>query len=270
MRLAATAPAMIALALPAGASATVECGIEEREPAGAASDALRITTSEVGDGVAVVRAGEEIVVSDDRRSEPVACVGGAATVASIDSIELFTDRPENFLYVDLSGNRLAPGASGESEGDPEIELGIDWPAGFLGFGGARKSDLLSFGHRGGELVGQLNLDDDRDVVATSVGGLLVRGQAGNDTITGRGLTQVELRGSVEPIAPLRTFATFEGATGKDNLAGGAKPDILSGGPGDDLILASGGGRDDVDCGGGDDQVFAGPRDKLRHCERVKR
>lgn len=272
MRIAPWIAAAVAVGLlPAPASAAVECGVSPRGPDGPAGDALTITTTEESDGVALFREGERIAVSDDRRMLAVDCLGGPAEVGSVDTIELATQQAETFLYADLSGGGFAPGVEGESDGEPEIELDVEWPLGFLGIGGTRRADLLSFGQRDGRVAGQLNLDDDADLSASSAGTLLVRGQGGDDTIGARGFTQVELpRQGESPVTPLRTFASFEGGPGNDSLTGGTRFDMLHGGKGDDLILADGGGRDEVNCGGGDDEAFAGPRDRLRGCERVVR
>jgi hypothetical protein len=270
VRFAPCIAAVVVLALPAPTRAAVECGVESRGPEGPAGDSVAITTTEPDDGVALFREGDRIAVSDDRRMLPVDCAGGPAMVQSVDSIELVTTQPEPFLYVDISRGGLVPGVEGESDGEPEIELSVEWPNGFLGMGGTRGPDLFSFGNRDGALVGALNADDDVDVSANTAGTLLIRGQGGDDAITGRGLTEANPRQAEPPPGPLRTYASFEGGPGNDTLVGGVKQDILYGGRGGDLILADGGGRDEIDCGAGRDEVFVGSRDRVRRCERVVR
>jgi hypothetical protein len=260
----------VAAAAGAPAQAAVECGVESRDPDGPAGDVLGVRTTAPADGVALVRAGDELVVSDDRTGQRLACAGGPPLVGTVDSVTIATDQPEAFAYVDLSGGRFAPGAGGEPDGDPEIEFGVEWPSGFLGVGGGRAPDVLSFGRRGGEIAGQLNSDEDPDLEANTLATLLLRGKGGDDVLSAAGLTRPELPRQAEPVSPLRTSASFEGGPGRDTITGGARADLVTGDGGNDLILVGGGGRDEVDCGPGRDEAFAGRRDKVRRCERVVR
>jgi hypothetical protein len=267
-----SAVALLAVAAlaPEPAAGAVECGVRAGDPEGPVGDVLAVTTSQAADGVAVSRAGAEIRVSDDRLGQEVACSGGPPLVDTVDSVAISTAQAEAFAYLDLSGGGFAPGAGGEAESEPEIEFAIEWPTGFLGVGGGRQADVLSFGRRDGEIVGQLNADADPDVDANALDNLLLRGKGGDDTLSAAGLTRPELPRQDQPVAPLRSFASLEGGPGKDNLTGGAREDLVAGGGGDDLILVDGGRRDEVDCGAGRDEAFAGRRDKVRRCERVVR
>jgi hypothetical protein len=73
-------------------------------------------------------------------------------------------------------------------------------------------------------------------------------------------------------------ATSRGTGGADVVSGAGKRDRISTRGGKDRVCAragrdrvvGGAGRDRIDCGRGRDVAIAGPRDKLRRCERVRR
>jgi Calx-beta domain-containing protein/hemolysin type calcium-binding protein len=92
-----------------------------------------------------------------------------------------------------------------------------------------------------------------DVIAGGPGPDCLNGGAGND--------QVDGEGGRDRVA---------GGEGDDHLTGGKGRDRVGGGPGNDRIKVTGGGRDRVRCGSGKDRVTAGPADRLRGCERVRR
>jgi hypothetical protein len=77
----------------------------------------------------------------------------------------------------------------------------------------------------------------------------------------------------------RRFDVVEGGEGGDRISTGRRGDLILPGPGRDAVHAgrggdqifgSSGGADVINCGPGRDRVFAGPRDRLRRCERVRR
>jgi Ca2+-binding RTX toxin-like protein len=92
-----------------------------------------------------------------------------------------------------------------------------------------------------------------DLIAGGAGPDCLDGGAGNDDVAGEAGRD-------------RVF----GGDGDDRLAGAQGRDRVRGGPGKDRIRVAGGGRDTVRCGPGRDRVAAGPADKLRGCERVRR
>ncbi|HEX8122442.1 MAG TPA: calcium-binding protein [Solirubrobacteraceae bacterium] len=100
---------------------------------------------------------------------------------------------------------------------------------------------------------------------------VLRGTARADRLLGRPVADLILAG------PGRDTVLARG--GSDCVAGGAGDDRLSGGRGADVLLGQGGndvlvggpGRDLLDCGPGRrDRAVAGPRDRTRGCERVRR
>jgi Ca2+-binding RTX toxin-like protein len=79
------------------------------------------------------------------------------------------------------------------------------------------------------------------------------GGAGNDTIDGKAGNDL-----------------LDGGAGDDKLTGGAGKDVFKGGAGKDRIYAYDKKAEVVDCGSGRDTVVADKKDRLRHCEKVKR
>jgi Ca2+-binding RTX toxin-like protein len=63
---------------------------------------------------------------------------------------------------------------------------------------------------------------------------------------------------------------LKGGAGADQLKGGPGRDVFAGGSGADGIDSADGRREKVDCGSGRDRVRADKRDRLKHCELVKR
>jgi Polysaccharide lyase/RTX calcium-binding nonapeptide repeat (4 copies) len=82
---------------------------------------------------------------------------------------------------------------------------------------------------------------------------VIRGKGGNDLIKGR-----------------KSGDCLRGGLGDDTVRGGAGHDFLRGGPGRDRLVARDGERDVVRCGHGKDLALVGAKDKVRHCERVRR
>ncbi len=114
-------------------------------------------------------------------------------------------------------------------------------------------------------------DVDGDAFLGSTMTVLLRGERGGDTLSGRG-------DSTGFIGPLEIPMTIEGGPGKDKITGGGERDILygeggkdklSGGAKKDIFEVEGGKKDKVKCGTGNDQVFADASDKIAaDCERV--
>jgi Ca2+-binding RTX toxin-like protein len=93
----------------------------------------------------------------------------------------------------------------------------------------------------------------RDKTSGGAGNDSINGQSGNDTLSG-GTGNDRLSGS----------------TGNDKLNGGSGRNTYSGGPGKDTISAANGRVEKIDCGSGRDSVRADRKDKVKHCERVRR
>jgi Ca2+-binding RTX toxin-like protein len=93
----------------------------------------------------------------------------------------------------------------------------------------------------------------RDRMSGGAGNDSLNGQSGNDTLSG-GTGNDKLSGS----------------TGNDKISGGSGKNTYSGGPGKDTISAANGRVEKIDCGSGRDSVRADRKDKVKHCERVRR
>ncbi len=207
MRIALAAAAAALLALPGSASAAVECGVVDRE--------VQISTTAFADGVAIVREGDQIAVTDDRTGLPVSCAGGPPAVSSVDAIELRTEQEETSLYVDLAKGSIPP-------------LEISWVNGSFGIGGTRQEDVLEFGNLSGSLVSVP--ESDLEVAATGTGNMLIRGGKGDD--------KIDFSAYHDPgFAPAKVFASILAGPGDDRVGGGTKPDIIECGGGFDKVVA---------------------------------
>ena len=196
-----------ALLIPAQAAASVGCTLE--------GDALALSTSEFAEGVALVRDGDAIDVTDDRTGIPVSCMGGMPAIGSVGRVSLTAAADETSLYIDRAGGPFTG-----------IRFELSGPSMFLGVGGTKRGDLASFGTRGGVTVGKLTVDGE-EIAAADLINVLARGGGGSDFLTAAGSLEGP-RGSFE----IRVPATFEGGSGGDFIAGGAAPDVLMGGPGE--------------------------------------
>jgi hypothetical protein len=244
MRRLALLPILALAILPSPAQGAVDCGI--------IGTFVEIRTTAFGDGAAVVRDGDEIVISDDRRGEPIECVGGTPRVETTERIQMTTSHEENSLYLNLN------------EG-PLPSVGVAWPGGFLGVGGTRGPDSFSFSQ---PAAGPYGLLGSADVKLNELGGLLLRGTGGDDFLSALGPPDGPSSAGAS-YRPLRTSVTFEAGPGADAIIGGKRPDIIQAGGGGDKVWAKGGGPDEINCGGGHDKVFAKRNDKTDSCERVR-
>ena len=95
---------------------------------------------------------------------------------------------------------------------------------------------------------------------------ILRGDAGNDTVTGGGTLEGGA-GNDELDAPLRVeAAALHGGGGNDSLQGGGGPDSLAGADGTDHLIGEAGndqldggeGGDELEGSGGDDRLVGGP------------
>ena len=88
------------------------------------------------------------------------------------------------------------------------------------------------------------------------------GLGGNDTIDGGGGNDFIDGGSGND--------KLIGGAGDDQLIGGGGTDKFSAGAGNDWINANDGKREVVDCGGGKDTAMVDTKDRVVHCEKVRR
>jgi hypothetical protein len=152
---------------------------------------------------------------------------------------------------------------------PDADVTVVRPRGVgLSFRTGTGDDTLSLSG-GPEMSGPLNVRFA--FVAPGAGADVVRSRkAGVYAFGGDGADVISLGE--------RTDAA-EGGRGRDVISTGRRRDLILPGPGRDVVdsgagrdevLGASGGVDVIDCGAGRDRVAAGPGDRLRECERVKR
>jgi Ca2+-binding RTX toxin-like protein len=129
-------------------------------------------------------------------------------------------------------------------------------------------------HKGWPRIdGQLEMhsyDGDGHMFGTARSDELLGGH-GNDTILGRGASDV-IWGDYKPCCqPTRQHDVLMGGTGRDHIYASHGWNRIAAGPGRDLIHGHY-GRGTIDCGGGRDKVYLShrsrPKYRLRHCERI--
>ncbi len=227
-----------------------------------ATKVVTMTLTDDFDG-RIIRSGRAILFVQG--GNPRAC--GAATVrntaridvrgtgASADTISA------NYVYIDESNGRLAPGSKAERSGKSEIEIRVSvtpgtnpFPPGgpfplqleYIGTSGA---DAVTVGVNGLDLRG----DGDLDVTPrmTSFDQYALSGRSGRDRLSAAG-SRATGRAVADPV-------TLAGGDGNDRLTGGRSADILdeSGSTGDDALLG-GSGNDRLRGGRGADSLFGGP------------
>jgi Ca2+-binding RTX toxin-like protein len=202
---------------------------------------------------------------------PSQCDG--ATLSNTDSIEVVGTPYQEALTIH---GVFAPGRSPESEGEPEIEITIDFgnsPNDNLGVFGTDAADRLTIGAFGLAV----NDDLDLDVTVTGVDYILGWGMGGDDLMSARGGL-----GTGDP-SPVGVQLVAEGGNDRvldglndDSLGAGRGQDVVMGGTGDDFVkggagndqLAGGKGADVLRAGKGDDRCKPGPgKDLAAKCER---
>lgn len=245
-----------------------------------------LTVRSKSDLYTVRRFGEEIRVFDIFNPK-IPCIGAppsGPTVTNTDQIRLVHARGGGAGGdVSLAGGPFAPGASGESDGHPEIEFR------FVQRGtGPRSLSLLEvLGGPGPEVLawsadGGLNLNagdgGDLDVDITVGGGrwfglplgvLLAEPLGGDDQVVPAArsvLTGVFSEGGKgdDLLRSSGRGGIMDGWGGDDTIIGGKDHESISGGPGADRILAGAGwnflgggpGRDRIRGGGGRDAIGA--------------
>jgi hypothetical protein len=282
----AAAPAALALVIcalaPATASAEISCAVQEAGAPGPPGNVLAISaTTTEADVVAVMRNGDEIVVSNDAQGAQVACGGGTPTVTNVDTIN-FTGAPGTSLAIDLRGGQFEPGATASALG-PEIEWSLNWSGGYLLVNSAPGGDAIGLGLTGSGPAANLNRahEDPWDAEAAigDVTSVYLRGDNGTEFLSAAG----NFAPFTEFTAPLNRSSVLDGGGGTDMLHGGSATDLIDGGGGGDEIvgglgrddIVGGGGgdfidvkdgeRDHVNCGSGKDRVRKDRKDKLLKC-----
>jgi Ca2+-binding RTX toxin-like protein len=151
--------------------------------------------------------------------------------------------------------------------------------------GTRGADRL-FGTGAGDL---LMAGRGNDLLRGGGGADCLRGERGNDRLEGGdgndklfgGPNWDKLSGGAgnDQLSGDSGADRVAGGSGRDRVLGGSGPDRLAGGTGVDIQLAGSGNdyvdavdrrREVVDCGSGRDRVRVDRRDRVKHCERVKR
>ena len=140
----------------------------------------------------------------------------------------------NLLDCTVS-NTAAPG-TGDDDGDG---------------GGRNACDNVYIGTK---VRDKLTGTEESDKIKGKNGRDVLNGKAGNDCING-GSGKDKVKGGPD----------------NDKLQGGRGKDKIKGNAGKDIIRARRGGRDRIDCGPGKDKAIIDKRrDRVRHCEKVKK
>ena len=291
--------ALLGLALAPQADARTRCAY-----GGPPTNVLSVTITGDFSGV-IARRGAAISVRDEFSDRSSSCAGATPTVFNTDTIRVRAAAQAG-VNVRLGGGPLAPGATPEPTGAPEIEIQISGRDLIAYVTGTSRADALRWGpagsHAGLNLNPRVAGDSDVDVTIGGAESFLVAvGGAGNDTIDGiqgdlirggifsqgdRGRDFLRIPagagGVLEggPGADVLTGAdgvdNLDGEGGNDVIDGGGETDDIDGGPGRDRIFGGGGAddieavdhrRDIISCGPGRDTVRADRRDRLRGCER---
>jgi hypothetical protein len=229
--------------------------------------------------------------------QPATC-NATPTVHNTDAIRVFMDgQEETELDISLEGGSLAPGATPEVDGSPEIEISVEHLTSFhsVGFTGGPENDWFRFGS-GSDLAGvNLNAQAEStsaDVDATftpstdpesdpSLPAGFARMGAGDDVVTDSGGPEFE--GSYPVFAafggpgsdtltatnPLFTF--MKGGGGDDRIqVGDGKRNVITGGGGRDTIISGAHGNDEVIPGKGHDlAILNGGSDLVAAKDRTK-
>ena len=282
------------LGLPQGASASVKC---QRNPT---TRILSVAVTRSGpflEEAVLHRVGAQIRVVEFFGSR-VKCRGNP-TVTNTDQIKLYVGG-FNEATIGLSGGPLAPGATPEPDGSPEIEITARGRSGTYWLNGGRGADHFRYMSEAGQNGLNLNTgpgDEDLDLVVPPKAEIYVEGRKGPDTIDVAPPVDLEVAAFGEggddtliggPTGEVGEFAgaLLEGGAGRDRMVGSPFFDLILPGPGTDVVRAESGPdaiqmgrdkrRDKIDCGAGRDGVgrqrrrvaARDPFDRLRSCELI--
>ncbi|HEX8105352.1 MAG TPA: calcium-binding protein [Solirubrobacteraceae bacterium] len=241
----------VLLAVPAGASALgfVDCTYD------AATHTLAVSSTTDYSSIArIQRSGSAIDVDG--------CTAGEtpATVTNTDTITISGRLAR--VELDLSGGPLAPGASPEADGSPEIEIEVDATPLYAGYQvpiiveGSLGAENLRAGTAGGQEKANLNAGEavgDADLTFPAGGDMTLHlhGRDGDDVIDGRGGAGTGSAASILASGEAGNDQLFAG-TGS-YLAGGPGDDTLAGGPGNDSLVSVH-GNDTISGGDGVDTL----------------
>lgn len=155
---------------------------------------------------------------------------GAATVSTIDTINVTGAAGNETFTLDFTAGAYTPGKTSEPGQTAEIELNVDLGGGYdmvILQGGASSETwrvLAGWGVR-------LNADADADLTLGNIEELSIRGGNGNDTLVVEATTGT---------AGGPSTIELEGEIGNDTLIGGAGDESLFGGDGTDRLQPNGG------------------------------
>ncbi len=264
------------LVVPGLAQAAVSCSY-----AGPPHNVMVVSASVSPDDLAEfaeVRRSDLAIAAVDDGSGPVRCVGGTPTVLNTDRIVIATAE-DAYADVSLAGGPLAPGATPEQEGAPEIEVHFTEGVGIADVIGTPGPDEFRW-DRDGDRAG-LNVnpdvagDRDVDVMTDGEDALLIANGAGGDDVIGAtpaavidgGVVSVGGSGDDVLRAPSHSEAILLAGSGDDRLTGGLGRDILYGNGGaDSLDVQDGVQGNDITRGGrGSDSCTADRRDVRSSC-----
>jgi hypothetical protein len=133
-----------------GPSQDVLCRYLELGAPGPVDNELRLTTTDYVGALLITRRSDAIEVSDE--GGVLVCAGPATpTVTNLDRITVRVSRESlDAVVLDLRQGPLAPGASGESDGGPEIEISLEQaPGTALSVLGTSAADHIQLGSLGG-------------------------------------------------------------------------------------------------------------------------
>jgi Ca2+-binding RTX toxin-like protein len=260
-----TCAGAFALAGADAASAALSCDYDS------GIDTLTVISSGFEEVVALRRDGTDIEITDDAMGGELTCTGGTPTINNTDEIELVGPTAvAPAVYFDLKKGYMTPGVENESPELSEIEIDVLWPDAFFGLGGGNNGDRFTFGESPAGPAVKVNKDSDTDALLGSTQTILLRGEGGDDKLSGKGGPGF--------MGPTEIFMTIEGGSGKDKIIGGGNRDILygdggkdkvRGGDGRDIIETAKGKKDKVKCGAGNDKVTADKKDEIAaDCEKV--
>jgi Ca2+-binding RTX toxin-like protein len=200
----------------------------------------------------------------------LACTGGPATVATIDTIRVAGGRDDARLVVDLTGGPFAPGATSEPDGGSEIEFVLERIFAVT-VHGSDGPDGLAVGVLGSASAANLNSGEavaDLDILAPAYRSDPMRSRLSStdfEVYGGAGDDLIDLSGGPGFDGPATFDSGAHGRQGEDEIIGGDRGGALVGGPGDDRIVGGrkpdflgggkGPGRDTLISGGGNDLIF---------------
>lgn len=239
---------------------SVFCEYVEAGASGPPGNELRITHDRFAGDLTLEPTDAAIVVYD-ATSERLDCTGAAEpTVDNIDLVTVHTAPDAVDSIALFPGNRsLAPGATAEADGTPEIELDIDIGPQFgpeMVIVGGPRDEAMDVGSSGeGQVAINLNAAEeaapDADVTATGLGRVELRLRDGKDRVDGKG--GVLFPGEPAPVA----LVVFPG--------GGR--DVVAAGSGHDILQLHDGTTDRADCGRSRDAYWGDRGDRVASCEK---